>query len=972
MQDMSKDELILEIKKLMDRIGELERTTLENRNTGEALKQSEEKFRTVFESSAVGITVGNDKEQLISWNKFTEKLLEMTEKDLYLKPLKSFYTPEEWARIRSMNIRQKGMQEHLETRMIKADGESVEVDISISVLKDAQGRVTGSIGIIRDITQRKKAEHALRESEEKFRTVFENSAVAITVVNDKEQLVSWNNFTEKLLGMKHEDLYLAPLHSLYPPDEWARIRSMNIREKGMQEHLETKMIKANGELIDIDVSISVLKDAGGRITGSIGVTRDITERKRAEEAQKVKETVLAMAKARSQFLANMSHEIRTPINGITGMLELLLDTGVTAEQKEFLRTAKTSADSLLTLINDILDFSKIEAGKFTLEPIDFNLRDSLGDTISTLAPRAHLKGLVLACHILPDVPEHVVGDPGRLRQVIVNLIGNSIKFTEKGEIILKVEREKTEGDGLRLHFMVIDTGIGVPRERQKIIFDPFTQADNSTTRRYGGTGLGLSISAQIVKLMEGKIYVESPSAYISEVQGGPGSVFHFTGEFQPSRRAAERERLMTQIDLKDLNVLIVDPHETNRNILQEMIASWQMKPVMAMNARAAVSLLNQARASLTYFPFVLLDINMPDIDGFSLCEWIRKTHEFKKSQVIMMTSAGIRGDGARCKQVGAAGYLTKPIKQSVLLDMIVTLLASQQSQGQAAAPEVVTVHSLREQQRPLKILLVEDNFVNQQVAMRLLAKKGHHVTVADNGRKAIEVMDKETFDLVLMDVQMPEMDGFEATGAIRSRERQNGGHIPIVAMTAHTMQGDRERCLKAGMDGYVSKPVRPEELFEVIYQMSHGDVGKAAVADVVPINGRGGASDVPTEGPAIMDLSEALSHVGGDEELRQQILQVYFEDAPIQLEKIETAIREGNSKNVEIHVHGLKGASANVGAMAIRQAAWDLELAAKELRIQDYSGMMEKIRAEFQRLKTHLGIGFQRGDDHGQRQSIAG
>ncbi|MCM8776455.1 MAG: response regulator, partial [Candidatus Omnitrophica bacterium] len=701
---------------------------------------------------------------------------------------------------------------------IKKNGELIDIDVSISVLKDESGEVTGSIGVIRDITARKQMEKALRESEARFRTIFENSAVAITVANAKEELISWNKFTERLFGMSKDDLYLKPLRSFYPPEEWKRMRSMNIRHKGMQEHLETKMIKKNGELIDIDVSISVLKDESGEVTGSIGIIRDITERKRAEEEHRAKQEALAQARAKSQFLANMSHEIRTPINGIIGMIELILDTDLTAEQREYVTTAKISADALLSLINDILDLSKIEAEKLTLDRVPFSLRDNLGDTVFTLAQRAHVKGLELACHILPDVPDYVVGDPGRLRQVIVNLVGNAIKFTHKGEVTIRVEVKSRTDEEVYLRFAVIDSGIGIPPEKQKIIFEPFTQADSSMTRKYGGTGLGLSISKQLVGLMGGTIWIESPSKRSQTKNGGPGSTFYFTARFGVKKTASSKMILPDFSSVKGLPVLVVDDNQTNCQILKEILNSWSLEPTIASTSRKAIQLMNQARSEEKEFRVAIIDARMPGIDGFALAQWIRENPAFKSTKIILMTAAGLRGEVMRCKELGIEAYLPKPIKQSLLWDTLMLLLSKPDEAKDAS--EVITQHSLREGRRHLHILLVEDNYVNRQVAIRLLEKQGHIVSVAENGKEALRALTKESFQLILMDVQMPEMDGLEATAEIRKMEKGSGKHIPIIAMTAHTMPGDRERCLEAGMDAYISKPVRPQDLFSTINEFT--------------------------------------------------------------------------------------------------------------------------------------------------------
>jgi two-component system sensor histidine kinase/response regulator len=662
-------------------------------------------------------------------------------------------------------------------------------------------------GLAAEILEREKAEKALRESGELVRLLMEAAPEAIFGIDMQGKTTFCNTACVRMLGydsaaeLLGKDMQALAHHTKAEGGPFPSLQS------GRDTHVDAATLwRKDGSSFPAESSSRSIH-RGDTVIGSVVTFVDVTERLRAEEIlRNAKLAAEQGSRAKSEFLANMSHEIRTPLNGVIGMTDLALGTDLNREQREYLETVKLSADSLLSVINDVLDFSKMEAGKADLDVIDFDLRDRLETTLRTLALSADQKGLELLCDVAPAVPAVVRGDPSRLRQILVNLIGNALKFTAEGEVVVKVE---PAADADEIHFTVSDTGIGIAPEKQSLIFDPFTQADNTTTRNYGGTGLGLAITKRLVGMMDGRLWVES--------RPGLGSDFHFVVSLPRSSAIPETPVQGLPVNLENTRVLIVDDNRTNRRILSGLLDKWGVKSVAVGSGEAALAELAAAQDAQQPYGLILTDMHMPRMNGFDLTQEIRRRPELQAATIMMLSSGGNTNDAARCEELNIASYLIKPVRESELRLAIGRVLGNLAERLRSVGPQAVPA-AAPSPGAGLKILIAEDNPVNQLLLTRLLLKRGHAVKVAGNGQMALEMLEAETppFDLIFMDVQMPEMDGMEATRSLREKERQTGTHLTLIGVTAHALAGDRERCLEAGMDGYLSKPIRVAELDEVL------------------------------------------------------------------------------------------------------------------------------------------------------------
>jgi two-component system sensor histidine kinase/response regulator len=794
----------------------------------------------------------------------------------------------------------------------------------------------------------------LARSEERYRTILDNVTDGYYEVDIAGNLTFFNDALCEIYGYPREELmgmnnrrFCDKENAAKVYREFNRVYTTAIPTKRIDWEMTTK----DGSKRQVETSVSLIKDHDDRTTGFRGIVRDVTERKALEDELREKSRLAEEAsKAKSEFLANMSHEIRTPLNGIIGMAELAMDTGLDDSQKNIFHAINTEATTLFALINHILDFSKIEAGKLELERIPFDVRVVVEDVANSIAISAEQKGLEFICFLSPEIPTRLIGDPSRLRQVLVNLAGNAVKFTHQGEIYIKGEVIQESKDDITLLFSVKDTGIGIPKKDQMKIFESFTQYDGSTTRKYGGTGLGTTISKQLVEMMGGEIGLDS--------EEGKGSTFWFKLPFErhPVEKGTGPAR--DDVELSDLKVMVVDDNRTNRFIQMEYLRSWGCLPLEAASAKEALTILNEAASSQNPFNLILTDVHMPEMDGFDLARELKKMEAFSGTPIIAFTSAGSNGDDKKCREIGIDGYLTKPIRRDEMHKAIVSVLGLYKEAGEEPVPKLVTMHTIAEGNAEKgKILLAEDYPTNQQVAMRFLQSAGYDVDLAENGREALEAFTRKSYDLILMDIQMPVMEGYEATRAIRAIEERHSQklrgqetdsfkRVPIVAMTAHAMKSDRDKCFAAGMDDYIAKPLRRKELLEMV----SGWIGRRREttdplrpARPVETNEKNGFP---------LDFQKAMDEFEGDRDFLMEVLEGFLGQASDQIGAIQQALSTGNTEAVWREAHAIKGGASNLTADALAGAALELEKAGR-VGSTDAIEIFDRLKKEYGRLKAY-------------------
>jgi len=913
----------------------------EQRRAERALQDSERHFRELFDEAPVPYHELGLEHRITRVNATELQMLGYTEAEMVGRPVTDF-TVEEMGDDAAATPSGDPRHESYERVFRRKDGRKVPVLMRQTLMTDGGGMVCGMRATLQDISALKRKEQELRYAEEKYRSIFENAIEGIFQTTPEGSYMSGNPALASIYGYDSIDHLMGTVthiaRQLYVrPGRRAEFAAV-MQEKGSVTDFESQIYRCDGSIIWISERARAVRDGDGKLLYYEGTVEDITSRREAEEAvKKARDAALESARLKSEFLANMSHEIRTPMNGIIGMTGLLLDTEMSPKQRDFAQTISGSADALLTIINDILDFSKIEAGMLIFEEIDFQLGSVVEGSVELLAARAASKEIELASLVYNDVPTGLRGDPGRLRQVLTNLIGNAVKFTDNGEVVVRANCQEADDTHVTIRFSITDTGIGITREAQENLFQAFVQADGSTTRRFGGTGLGLAICKQLVARMGGEIGVTS--------EPGKGSTFWFSARFE--KQAGGGMAAPRPGKLEDVRVLTVDDNETNRAILHHLFSSWDMREQQAESALKALSIMHAEAARGKAFDLAVLDMQMPGMDGLELARMIKKDPRFAATRLVMLTSVDRQEDPEVLRETGVDAYLTKPIKQSQLFDCLSMVMSSdigtrEIKSGLVALheqPDVLVVEPVAN----LRILIAEDNPVNQKVALFQFQKLGYVADVVDNGRRALEALAKKDYDVVFMDCQMPELDGYEATRDLRAIEGDER-HTWIIAMTANSLEGDRQKCLDAGMDDYVSKPVKPENLQAALSRFT----GMRQVERETREAGAPGAID-----PEILAGFREMD-IEGEESILGRLIDVFIENTPRVLEEARTALRSNMSPHLERAAHTLRGSCSNFGAERMRVVCEKLEKVAREGELERAGELIAQVEKEFEFVRLAL------------------
>ncbi len=915
---------------------ELERSLFEHRRTQDALKNSEMFYQALVESLPQNILRKDREGRFVFANQKFCASLGKTVDEVLGKTDSDFFPAHLAAKYHRDDLRVMETREPVDT--IEANqtpqGDRIFVHVIKTPLFDAAGNVVGIQGIFWDVTGRKKTEEELAYERDLLRALLENIPDRIYFKDVKSRFLRVSNSMAKRLGLKDRDEVLGKTDFDFYPKELAQEfyndeQRIVLTGQPLINKLE-RIVDHDGKESWASVTKVPLRNRSGTVTGIIGISRDVTKLKEAEAVlEHARDAALETARIKSEFLANMSHEIRTPMNAITGMTELLFDTPLDEEQREFVDTIRGSTDSLINIINDILDFSKIEAGKLTVEIIDFDLRQTIEDTAEMLAQRAQGKGVELLHTIDDDVPTQLRGDPRRVRQVLSNLVANAVKFTERGEVVIRVTRLSDTGNEVRLRIAVKDTGIGLSQKTLPLIFQAFTQADGSTTRKYGGTGLGLAISKQLVENMHGEIGVQS--------ELGQGSTFWFDLPFQQQAGAAQPEAMP---DFHNLRVLVVEDNATSRHTLQHQLDRWRLRSAVAADAPEALKQLRAAIAENDPYAVVLIDMQMPGMDGLTLANAIKNDPALGQTRMIILAPFGQRLDHELMEESGISQCLIKPVKQSRLLDALVNITKTTLAPAQSA--QRAEVSSVKRPALPLRILLAEDNAVNQKLAMRQLQKLGYTARAVSNGAEVLQEIQRVSYDVVLMDCQMPEMDGYEVTRHIREFEQQNAAQpspVYIIAITAHALEGDRERCLSAGMNDYLTKPLHIAQLEAALDRAARR---RPAVEK----------SDIVLDPVCIAGLKE-LREPGQADPL-VELSDLFNREADACVRKMESGLTEHDANATARAAHSLKGSANNLGANRLATVCSGVEESVRATNWAQVGLQLEELKTQLERVRESL------------------